>query len=331
MTENNKIGYSFPIDLVYMWVDGNDPAWRKKRSQYAPVVNNASSQTMAEARWRNNDELRFSLRSVEKFASWINHIYIITDDQRPEWLRADHPKITIIDHSQIIPADALPVFNSSAIESCIYKIPGLSEHFIIGNDDTLFSAHVSPSTFFNNDGRPIVRLNRLNRFLWGSKGNYSRMVRHMQDMVKEDCGKLIPYAPHHNFDAYRKSDFEYCVSLHKEAWDKTAYSRFRQNNDMHRSYVSYYTIATKRADFRRVGRYNRIAGIWNLIQATIHGKYANDSRCIRLNKMDFNAALKKYNPLMICMNDNERSTEADCKRMVDFLMSMFPSKCQFEK
>ena len=73
----------FPIDLVYMWVDGNDPVWQQKKQQYNPTITAETVQTAGEARWRDNDELLYSLRSVEKNAPWINHIYIITDGQCP--------------------------------------------------------------------------------------------------------------------------------------------------------------------------------------------------------------------------------------------------------
>ena len=86
----------FPIDLVYMWVDGNDPEWQAKRNKYVGGSGNLSQEVVGVARWRDNEELRYSLRSVEKYASWINHIYIITDGQRPQWLDTSHPKITII-------------------------------------------------------------------------------------------------------------------------------------------------------------------------------------------------------------------------------------------
>jgi len=150
----------FPIDLVYMWVDGNDPEWQAKRNKYVGGSGNQSQEVVGVARWRDNEELRYSLRSVEKYASWINHIYIITDGQRPQWLDTSHPKITIIDHTEIMPEEALPTFNSQAIESCLHKIEGLSEHFIVGNDDTMFTLQTTPATFFNEDGSPIVRLSR---------------------------------------------------------------------------------------------------------------------------------------------------------------------------
>ena len=68
------------IDLVYLWVDGGDKKWRAEKDKWLeiikgekPVYNDAA----IEARWRDNGELLYSLRSVEQFVPWVNHIYII--------------------------------------------------------------------------------------------------------------------------------------------------------------------------------------------------------------------------------------------------------------
>ena len=63
------------IDIVYTWVDGNDPEWQKKKAQYAGEIKEEVSN--ASSRFSDNDELKYSLRSVEKNAPWINHIYIM--------------------------------------------------------------------------------------------------------------------------------------------------------------------------------------------------------------------------------------------------------------
>ena len=80
-----KESVTFPIDIVYTWVDGNDEAWREKRNRYMPNTQNTAKAPnhMCEARWRENNELMYSLRSVESFAPWVNKIYIVTDGQRP--------------------------------------------------------------------------------------------------------------------------------------------------------------------------------------------------------------------------------------------------------
>lgn len=328
-----KSKITFPIDLVCLWVDGADPKWRAKRNQYMNTGGEESAQGVIEARWVENDELRYSLRSVEKYAPWINRIFIITDNQCPSWLDTENPKVQIVDHSEILPADALPTFNSVAIESCICNIPNLNEHFILGNDDTLFCAPVTPETFFTTDGRAIIRLNkqRFNRRKALRRGNYNQMVRKMQDLITQTTGAKIYHAPHHNFDSYLKSVFEECRKQDLKAWMATAHHRFRHDEDMLRCFVGYYMLATGKGVMRKVGRYNRINGIMAHIDSFLHSRFGSDSRCIPLTNPDFDAVLHKYNPLMICMNDGEGSSDNDRKRMVEFLENLFPDKSSFEK
>ena len=116
------------IDLVYTWVDGNDIEWQKKKF-IAENKGTFDEYAISKSRFRDNNELKYSLRSVEQNMPWINRIYIVTDNQVPEWLDTTNPKVSIIDHKDIFPKEALPTFNSRAIEHCIVNIPNLSEHF----------------------------------------------------------------------------------------------------------------------------------------------------------------------------------------------------------
>src|SRR5699024_5053315 len=107
----------------------------------------------AESRFASRDELRFSLRSVEYYASWFNHIYLVTDGQVPDWLDLNHPKLTVVDHKEIF-ADTtvLPVFNSHAIESQPHHIAGLTERYLYLNDDVFFMRPTEPELFFEGNG-----------------------------------------------------------------------------------------------------------------------------------------------------------------------------------
>jgi hypothetical protein len=42
--------------------------------------------TMSENRFRDSNELRFSLRSLERFAPWVRRVFLVTDNQIPKWL-----------------------------------------------------------------------------------------------------------------------------------------------------------------------------------------------------------------------------------------------------
>src|SRR5690606_34829486 len=68
------------IDLVYLWVDGSDPNWQAKKRRFTGGLSD-NSETNNKGRYVNNDELRYALRSAEKYAPWIRRIFIVTDDQ----------------------------------------------------------------------------------------------------------------------------------------------------------------------------------------------------------------------------------------------------------
>lgn len=146
------------IDLVYLWVNGNDLKWIAKRN--ACIGEPSKAEENCKERYVDNDELKFSLRSVEKYAPWIRKIFIVTDSQTPEWLETSHPKIQIVDHTEILPTECLPCFNSVVIEHHLHRIPGLSEHFLYANDDMYINKPVTPETFFAKDLLPKIRLNR---------------------------------------------------------------------------------------------------------------------------------------------------------------------------
>ena len=152
------------IDIVYLWVDGNDPVWRQKRQESLRQLNAKNRSSIAkygnvEGRFRDNDELRYSLRALERYFPDCGHVYIVTDGQTPAWLQqsAIHSAgsatyITIIDHKDLIPADKLPTFDSANIESYIHRIPNLSERYFYLNDDVFFGAPIDLSHWFGGGG-----------------------------------------------------------------------------------------------------------------------------------------------------------------------------------
>jgi len=102
------------------------------------------------SRFQDNEELRFSLRSVWKYAPWVRNIYIVTNGQIPSWLNLQHPRIHIVPHTSIFSnLTHLPTFSSPAIEANFHRIPGLSEHFLYLNDDVMFGREIAPSDFYS--------------------------------------------------------------------------------------------------------------------------------------------------------------------------------------
>jgi hypothetical protein len=108
----------------------------------------------------NNDlmnELKYSLRSLEKYLPWHQgKIYIITETQNLNqfpWLNYNHNRIKIIYQNEIIPKN-YQNNNKQAIEMFLDKIPDLSERFIYIQPHHYFKNYTHPCFFFNNNFFP---------------------------------------------------------------------------------------------------------------------------------------------------------------------------------
>ena len=145
--------FESPIDVVYTWVDGADPQWRAKKAQWSSSASDVIIDSADDSRFRSHNELKYSLRSLHRYAGWVNRIFIVTDGQKPDWLIEDD-RLRIVSHSEIFPEDWLPTFNSHSIESRLHHIDGLSEHFLYFNDDMFLGGPVIPETFFTANGIP---------------------------------------------------------------------------------------------------------------------------------------------------------------------------------
>jgi hypothetical protein len=148
------------IDAVVTWVDGSDLAHARKRQRHQPDAPRHANGTNPH-RWACSDELGYCLRSIANNAPWIGRIWIVTDDQTPDMSRlpaAIVDRIAIIDHRTLFAGheDALPTFNSLAIESLIWRIPGLAERFVYFNDDVFLTGPLSPSDVFDGQS-PVLR------------------------------------------------------------------------------------------------------------------------------------------------------------------------------
>ncbi|KAJ3612232.1 hypothetical protein NHX12_020508 [Muraenolepis orangiensis] len=115
------------------------------------ISQSKQDEDVSASRFEDNEELRYSLRSVERHAPWVRHIFVVTNGQIPSWLNLDHSRITVIAHQDIFQNQShLPTFSSPAIETHIHRIPGLSQKFIYLNDDVMFGKDVWPDDFYSH-------------------------------------------------------------------------------------------------------------------------------------------------------------------------------------
>lgn len=152
-----------PIDAVVTWVDGNDPEHQRKRMVFSSESSRVG--TLANAnlstRFAHEGELYFSIHLLRKNCPWLRKIFVVTDEQRPEWLTHDTATqlgVHLVDHRDIFEGyeQYLPTFSSRAIEAVLWRIKGLADQYLYLNDDFFVVRKTSPTDFFEGS-KPVIR------------------------------------------------------------------------------------------------------------------------------------------------------------------------------
>jgi hypothetical protein len=265
----------FPIDAVYTWVDDADPRWRQRLAQTQAQLQERAlhEQAANPSRYRNRDELRYSLRSLALHAAFVRRVYIVTAGQVPAWLNIDHPAIRIVDHSEILDADCLPTFNSHAIESRLHHVDGLAEHYLYLNDDFLFGREVTATTFFTPNGLARVFADEQAPIPAGPCSPGDRPVdsaaKNVRDLMREHLGLRVGRKMLHVPYPQRRSVLAEMEDRFAAEFARTARSQFRQPTDVNIAscFSHYYAFATGRAIPSQIqSEYINIAFRWAPLQ-----------------------------------------------------------------
>lgn len=309
----------YDVDLVYLWCDGNDPSFAQQKCERMQQCG-AEVKGNEECRYVQVDELKYSLRSVDMYMPWIRHIYVVTNHQVPKWFR-QHEKITIVDHSEILPESARPCFNSQALECCLHKIPNLAEHFIYANDDCFVGRKLSPSFFFDCMARPIVRWVNARP----SDAQYWHTVKAAHDTIRKRYGvSYEKYEAHHNMDAYTKTILEDCENAFPELFHHTIHQPFRSESCMQRILFHLHALVKKQAVLKDVNR-----TFFQRVMKKIHLAFIDS--WIQSNTAPLKH-IEPYHPALFCINDCEISTDENRTEVLNFLKKKFPHKslCELE-
>jgi hypothetical protein len=226
-----------PVDLVYTWVDGSSPVFaariEKYRKEQAARSKAPTPYGYGPYRFRDLDNLRFSLRSVAQNASWFRRIFIVTNGQVPRWLRKD-AGVEIVTHEQIFERpEVLPTFNACAIETQLHRIPGLGRYFVFMNDDFFFSRPTPKDYFFGKNGLPRLLLspepinpnpNRPNRWY----GTLARLARLMTERFGERIWRVGAHGP----ACFDRDALAAVYALWPQEIEHASRNRFRDETDM---------------------------------------------------------------------------------------------------
>ena len=228
------------IDAVLLWVNGNDPKYQKKMFPYVKDQQKLQSQGF-KTRFAQVEEIKYSINSILKYAPFVRNIFIVTDRQTPVFLgNNSHSKkynnVKIVDHTEIFVGyeNYLPTFNSRSIETQIYKISGLAEHFIYFNDDMILINPTKSEDFFI-DNKPVIRGKWLkfdeNVFYKKLKKNNTKPKHNKaQQKPAKLLGLSKYYKFHHTPSPLRKSTFQLFFAENKELEIENIRYKFRNIN-----------------------------------------------------------------------------------------------------
>ena len=333
------------IDFVVTWVDDTDPEWQRLYLQYR-----GKNHPEDKARYRDWDIFRYWFRTVERYAPWVNKVYLVTNGTFPKWINSNNPKLVLVDHKDFIPEKYLPTFNTRTIELNLHRIKGLSEHFVYFNDDMFLNAPVSPQYYFRNGlpcdcnaekpfQDPYYSPNERFRNRISVYCNVAVLNYHFnrQEVISKAPWKW--YGPHlwgkffisvillfrrKSFCAFqlRHHEIPLLKSVFDEVWEKEermmdiSCSRFRENVSLTNYIIRYWQFATNRFHPMR-NKYGKYFGL---------GVHDID---------EIAKELLQGKSKSVCLNDTSSCTEMeffqDKAILLNTFEKKFPNKSFFEE
>lgn len=302
------------IDAVYTWVDMSDPIWLMK---YRAKLKNNPPKT----RYKNYNELEYSIKLLQKYCKFIRYIFIVTDQQVPKWYNKDiHKNIFIIDHKDILGNECCkPTFKSDSIEAYLWKIPNLAEFYIYLNDDCFIGNHCSIDNFINKKtGLPYARFvsvvlnnNIKNQALRGLVYSRAAILTNAVNCIEKKFGKHYNLAPIHQAVILRKSMGELAWKyFYPELATSVKYpSREPKNNTISFINLSLLLGIVTNNMIPEIGRYSiRIYSNYSLSKG---GPQFNFTRIINMRPQQF------------CINDLNDISYPHFKKFIEFYIKHF--------
>lgn len=328
------------IDFVIIWVDGNDPEWKKIKNEYKGFLTKAEDDS--EHRYRDWDNLQYWFRGVEKFCPWVRMIHFVTWGHLPSWLNIENPQLHIVNHKDYIPEQYLPTFSSHTIELNLHRIEGLSEKFVYFNDDMFIIKPTTEEDFFRN-GKPCdsavlnvhcynmedmvimapfrdigvinheFKMREVVKKNIGGWFNWKYGINNLRNIILLSCPRFPGMLQQHLPTSFCKSTFVEVWEKYYDILDETCQHRFREMTDVNQWLFKEWQIASGNF-FPRSTKIGKNIPAYNIDAAC---------KCIRGQQTR-----------MMCLNDTEMSFEefTDCVSKINNSFQMIlPDKSSFER
>lgn len=328
---------SSKIDFVITWVDGSDEEWLKEKEKYQSKVNSDNRSV----RYRDWEIVKYLFRSIEKNASFVNKVYFVTWGHVPKWLNVNNEKLVIVKHSDFIPEEYLPTFNSCTIELNMHRIKGLSENFVYLNDDMVFLKKLKENDFFYKDLPCASAV--LNAIIPYGKSNFEHRLVNNSNVINRNFNlkASIKRNPFKWINLKYKSDLLRTMLL--LPWGKVSTMKeYHTSLSLKKSVIN--EIWNKEKDVMNLSctdKFRSFFGVnpwvienWQIMTGKFHPRNNKFGRlcCISEDLSEISSIIKKSKYKCICLNDSDTPLDFDRtkKELIKILEVKFPDKSTFE-
>lgn len=328
-----------PIDFVITWLDASDREWQRSFVSHASDPKYSGLADLRLERYRDWNNLVYWFRSIERHAPWVNRVHLVTSGHVPSWLNRDHPKLNIVSHKDYIHSEALPTFNSNAIELSLSNLESLSERFVLFNDDLFLLRDVKEEHFFRDglpcdfavlnawDGRGLSPTIMNNLRLLNSVVSKRTIMRRwpmkwFNPIYGTELARTLLLLPWPSFTgfvephlpiSYFKSTFRRCWEMFEPAMRHTCESKFRLSSDVNHFLCRYLQLAE---------------GTFYPVRPSSRGKYFSISDT---NIDEAAGFVAKRKASVVALNDGPlEKFESARSKINSSLAALFPDPSRFE-
>lgn len=302
------------MDIVISYVNCRDKVWMKE------YLKKNMTTTIPQVMYRqfyDHGTLKYILRGIDKYLPYVENIFLVVSniEQVPDYINQSNVKIVL--HKDFIPEEYLPLFNSTAIEMFLHKIPGLGEEFVYFNDDMIPISPIPYESLFKN-GTPCINFEHRDDPFAPSYRRAATSFYEAKNSIEMLSGKSIeytesePYMPIH------------CPTpLLKSVCDEAA------NMDRHNSLLHFYVTPFKA--YRNLNQYYWADLLYfknQYLPSEVKLKYTS-TREMDIDNIEDDRKEYSY----ICINDYglDKYTLSEIDDMIiTKLDKVFPDKCKYE-
>ena len=293
------------------------------------------------------NELKYSLRSIERFLPWFSGtIFIVLQRMAYKllWINKNNHHIKIIDPKDFVSTKYYGNYTREIIEMYLDKIPSISERFILLNQDHYFKHFIHPIFFFNKDFFPKYNYNY--GFNEEIKSNASISFFKTYELIQEIFGnnyvnnyRLLTYSPIPLFRDLFKPVRELYLS------------KILENNNQSFTFLPLYLLSTYNIyGTAQIYYPNYVAGFGNI--RDISPPNLNRKRTISFYGFDITSKfilkksilnvdlfpyfgkklneLEKSNVLLLCIKLHDNLDKYELNLINNFFQKLFDKKSLFE-